>query len=136
MPALAWLRAARGLLSSRCLCHHRALRRGRSRGGLSRAALRRRLPPLQGARPPLAVAVERERRLNGRSWEPGGPELRSDVFVLVLLAVALTACATIPSPQDANDAVLVLRKYDAWAWAVGIALIWADLVLPVPQTVV
>ena len=30
----------------------------------------------------------------------------------------------------------MLRKYDDWAWAVGIALIWADLVLPVPQTVV
>ena len=41
-----------------------------------------------------------------------------------------------PTPQDANDAVLLLRKYDAWAWAAGIALIWADLVLPVPQTVV
>jgi uncharacterized membrane protein YdjX (TVP38/TMEM64 family) len=62
--------------------------------------------------------------------------LRSDLFVLVILAVALTSCATIPTPQDANDAVLVLRKYDAWAWAVGIALIWADLVLPIPQTVV
>jgi uncharacterized membrane protein YdjX (TVP38/TMEM64 family) len=30
----------------------------------------------------------------------------------------------------------MLQTYDAWAWAVGIALIWADLVLPVPQTVV
>ena len=30
----------------------------------------------------------------------------------------------------------MLRTYDAWAWAAGIALIWADLVLPVPQTVV
>jgi uncharacterized membrane protein YdjX (TVP38/TMEM64 family) len=30
----------------------------------------------------------------------------------------------------------MLQKYDAWAWAVGITLIWADLVLPVPQTVV
>jgi uncharacterized membrane protein YdjX (TVP38/TMEM64 family) len=30
----------------------------------------------------------------------------------------------------------MLGKYDAWAWAVGIALICADLVLPVPQTVV
>jgi uncharacterized membrane protein YdjX (TVP38/TMEM64 family) len=30
----------------------------------------------------------------------------------------------------------MLQKYDAWAWAVGIALIWADLVWPVPQTVV
>jgi len=50
--------------------------------------------------------------------------------------VTLTSCATIPTPQDATDAVLVLRKYDAWAWAAGIALIWADLVLPIPQTVV
>ena len=30
----------------------------------------------------------------------------------------------------------MLREYDSWAWAVGIALIWADLVLPVPQTAV
>jgi uncharacterized membrane protein YdjX (TVP38/TMEM64 family) len=58
------------------------------------------------------------------------------LVVVFILAVALTSCATIPTPQDANDAVLVLRKYDAWAWAAGIALIWADLVLPVPQTVV
>jgi len=58
------------------------------------------------------------------------------VFVPVILALALTACATIPTPQDTNDAVLVLQKYDAWAWAAGIALIWADLVLPIPQTVV
>ena len=53
-----------------------------------------------------------------------------------ILAMALASCATIPTPQDANDAFLMLRKYDAWASAVGIALIWADLVLPVPQTVV
>jgi uncharacterized membrane protein YdjX (TVP38/TMEM64 family) len=62
--------------------------------------------------------------------------LRLRLVVVVILAVALTSCATIPTPQDANDAVLILRKYNAWAWAVGIALIWADLVLPVPQTVV
>jgi uncharacterized membrane protein YdjX (TVP38/TMEM64 family) len=69
---------------------------------------------------------------------PGSPEaeVRSNVFVLVILAVALTSCTTLPTPQDATDAVLILRKYDAWAWAVGIALLWADLVLPVPQTVV
>jgi protein-S-isoprenylcysteine O-methyltransferase Ste14 len=30
----------------------------------------------------------------------------------------------------------VLREYESWAWAVGIALIWVDLVLPVPQTAV
>jgi hypothetical protein len=40
-------------------CRHPALRRGRARGGLSRAAFRRRLPRLQGACPPLAVAIER-----------------------------------------------------------------------------
>jgi len=39
-----------------------------------------------------------------------------------------------PTPQEANDAVLTLRQYDDWAWALGIALIWADLVLPIPQT--
>ena len=32
--------------------------------------------------------------------------------------------------------MLTLRKYESWAWALGIALIWADLVLPVPQTAV
>lgn len=42
----------------------------------------------------------------------------------------------LPTLHDANDAVLMLREYDAWAWAIGIVLIWADLVLPVPQTVV
>ena len=44
--------------------HHLALRCGRARGGLSRAALRRCLPLLQGACAPLVVAIERERRLN------------------------------------------------------------------------
>jgi uncharacterized membrane protein YdjX (TVP38/TMEM64 family) len=58
------------------------------------------------------------------------------VVVAVVLVVTLTSCAMIPTPQDAADAILMLRKYDDWAWAVGIALIWADLVLPVPQTVV
>jgi uncharacterized membrane protein YdjX (TVP38/TMEM64 family) len=56
--------------------------------------------------------------------------------VVGIVGLALASCATIPTPQEANDVVLMLRKYDAWAWAVGIALIWADLVLPVPQTVV
>src|SRR5262245_11394597 len=41
-----------------------------------------------------------------------------------------------PTPMEANDAVLTLRQYEGWAWAAGIALIWADLVLPVPQTAV
>jgi uncharacterized membrane protein YdjX (TVP38/TMEM64 family) len=62
--------------------------------------------------------------------------LRLGLVVIGIAAWALASCATIPTAQDANDAVLLLRKYDAWAWAVGIALIWADVVLPVPQTVV
>jgi uncharacterized membrane protein YdjX (TVP38/TMEM64 family) len=62
--------------------------------------------------------------------------LRSGLAGVGIVALALASCATIPTTQDANDAVLMLRKYDAWAWAVGIALICADLVLPVPQTVV
>lgn len=62
--------------------------------------------------------------------------MRSGLLVVSIVALALASCASIPSPQDATDAVLMLQKYDAWAWAAGIALIWADLVLPVPQTVV
>ncbi len=53
-----------------------------------------------------------------------------------VLSLLLASCATIPTSQEANDAVLALQKYQSWAWAVGIALIWVDLVLPVPQTAV
>ena len=62
------------------------------------------------------------------------PNLR--LIVIAVLAVVLASCATIPTPQEANDAVLALRRYESWAWAVGIALISADLVLPIPQTAV
>jgi uncharacterized membrane protein YdjX (TVP38/TMEM64 family) len=56
--------------------------------------------------------------------------------VIGVLALVPASCATIPTPQDANDAVLSLRTYGSWAWALGIALIWADLVLPIPQMAV
>jgi uncharacterized membrane protein YdjX (TVP38/TMEM64 family) len=62
--------------------------------------------------------------------------MRSALVVIGVLSLALASCATIPTPQEANDAVLALQKYGSWAWALGIALIWADLVLPVPQTAV
>ena len=62
--------------------------------------------------------------------------MRSGLVVVGIVGLTLASCATIPTPQDANDAVLMLRKHETWAWAAGIALIWADLVLPVPQTVV
>ena len=62
--------------------------------------------------------------------------MRSSLTLIAALAILLASCARIPTPQDANDAVFMLREYDSWAWALGIALIWADLVLPVPQTAV
>lgn len=62
--------------------------------------------------------------------------MRSILIVIGVLSLVLASCVTIPTPQEANDAVLVLRKYESWAWALGSALIWADLVLPIPQTAV
>ena len=67
--------------------------------------------------------------------------MRSDVTVragllVLVLAVVLASCAEMPSPREANDAVLRLRGFGSWAWALGIGLIWADVVLPVPQTAV
>lgn len=62
--------------------------------------------------------------------------MRSWLIVTGILSLVLASCATVPTPQEANDAVLALRKYESWAWAIGIALIWIDLVLPVPQTAV
>src|SRR5215207_7495011 len=62
--------------------------------------------------------------------------MRSVLVVIGPLSLVLASCARIPTPQEANDAVLTLRAYEGWAWAVGTALIWADLVLPIPQTAV
>jgi uncharacterized membrane protein YdjX (TVP38/TMEM64 family) len=56
--------------------------------------------------------------------------------VIGVLSLVLAACATIPTAQEANDTVLELRGSGRWAWALGIVLIWADLVLPIPQTAV
>lgn len=61
--------------------------------------------------------------------------MRSNLIVIGVLSLVLAACA-IPTHQEAGDVVLTLRQYEGWAWAIGIALIWADLVLPIPQTAV
>jgi uncharacterized membrane protein YdjX (TVP38/TMEM64 family) len=66
---------------------------------------------------------------------------RSDTAVRVgllafALALVLASCAKIPSPQEANDAVLRLHNHESWAWALGIVLIWADVALPIPQSAV
>jgi uncharacterized membrane protein YdjX (TVP38/TMEM64 family) len=62
--------------------------------------------------------------------------MRSPLIVIGVLAFVLVSCATIPTPQESNDALLALRHYGSWAWALGIALIWTDLLLPIPQTAV
>lgn len=62
--------------------------------------------------------------------------MRARAATVLVLALALASCATLPSAQEANDFVLTLRRHEGWAWAIGIGLIWADVVLPVPQTAV
>jgi uncharacterized membrane protein YdjX (TVP38/TMEM64 family) len=62
--------------------------------------------------------------------------VRSALILIGVLSLVLASCAMIPIPLEADDTVLVLRKYGSWAWALGLALIWADLVLPVPQSTV
>ena len=62
--------------------------------------------------------------------------MRSGFVVIGVFSLVLASCARIPTPEEANDAVLMLRQYGSWAWALGIALIWADVVLPIPQTAV
>jgi len=61
--------------------------------------------------------------------------LRSRLIAAGIVVLLLASC-TIPTAQEANEAVLTLRQYEGWAWAVGIALICADVVLPVPQAAV
>ena len=62
--------------------------------------------------------------------------MRPALVVIGVLALAFASCARIPTPEDANNAVLSLRGWGSWAWALGVGLIWADLVLPIPQTAV
>lgn len=62
--------------------------------------------------------------------------MKSRWIVIGVLSLVLVSCAKLPAPEEANAAVVTLREYESWAWAVGIALIWADVFLPVPQTVV
>ena len=73
----------------------------------------------------------------GKRADPTRSEaVGSGLIAIGVLSLVLASCVTIPTSQEANEAVLVLRKYGSWAWALGIALIWADLVLPIPQTAV
>ena len=60
------------------------------------------------------------------------------VIATVGAAVLMLASCTwrMPTIDETTAVVLRLRDYDAWAWALGIGLIWADLILPVPQTAI
>ena len=62
--------------------------------------------------------------------------VRSPLVAILVLSMLLASCAKLPSPEEANQALRVLRDYGSWAWALGIALIWADVVLPIPQAAV
>jgi uncharacterized membrane protein YdjX (TVP38/TMEM64 family) len=62
--------------------------------------------------------------------------VRSRLIAIGVLALALSSCGRIPTPEEANHAVLRLLQYEGYGWALGIALIWIDLVLPIPQTAV
>ena len=81
------------------------------------------------------MTARQERRLRIAGSTCSDPGVTARLLVLGL-ALVLASCAEMPSPEEANDAVLRLREYEDWAWAVGIVLIWADVVLPVPQTAV
>jgi uncharacterized membrane protein YdjX (TVP38/TMEM64 family) len=56
---------------------------------------------------------------------------------LVGVSLAIAGCLTEPpSAEEIEQVVLDLRQYRLWAWSIGIVSIWADLVAPVPQTLV
>lgn len=61
-------------------------------------------------------------------------------LVIAVVAAALPMLAScsgrMPTVDDTTAVVLRLREYGAWAWALGIGLIWADVILPVPQTAI
>jgi uncharacterized membrane protein YdjX (TVP38/TMEM64 family) len=63
--------------------------------------------------------------------------MRSQGFALIgILCLVLASCARIPTPHEANEMVSMLQHHGRWAWAMAVALIWADVVLPIPQTAV
>jgi uncharacterized membrane protein YdjX (TVP38/TMEM64 family) len=56
---------------------------------------------------------------------------------IALLVLVLASCAPrMPTEEETNQAIALLREYGAWAWAVAIVLMCADLALPVPQATV
>lgn len=62
--------------------------------------------------------------------------MKPAVMAFGLITLVLASCTGVPTEQEASQLVLTLREHGRWAWAFGIALIWVDLVLPIPQTTV
>ena len=61
-------------------------------------------------------------------------------LIIAMVAAALltlpSCSGTMPTIEETNALLSRLRNYDAWVWALGIGLIWADLILPVPQAAI
>ena len=63
--------------------------------------------------------------------------MRLVVAVVGAALLMLGSCSgRMPTIDETNAVVSRLRDYEAWAWALGIGLIWVDLILPVPQTAI
>jgi len=63
--------------------------------------------------------------------------MRRGIAIAGAALLMLASCSgRMPTVDETNAVVSRLRDYDAWAWALGIGLIWADLVLPVAQTAI
>jgi uncharacterized membrane protein YdjX (TVP38/TMEM64 family) len=58
---------------------------------------------------------------------------RSGIIMVATSLLALLAVARMATLQDADASTDILESVRTWAWAVGIVLIVADLVLPIPQ---
>src|SRR5262245_43754001 len=68
---------------------------------------------------------------------PRWGRMRLVIAMVSAALLLLAACAgRLPSIDETNAVVSRLRAHDVWAWALGIGLIWADLVLPIPQTAI
>jgi uncharacterized membrane protein YdjX (TVP38/TMEM64 family) len=58
-------------------------------------------------------------------------------WLIAALVLSCAACApSLPTTEEANEALDLLRTYGPWAWLAAIVLICADLVLPVPQATI
>jgi uncharacterized membrane protein YdjX (TVP38/TMEM64 family) len=63
--------------------------------------------------------------------------MKSQLFLVAVLALSSVACAPrMPTADETNEALQLLRGYGPWAWLAAIGLICADLALPVPQATV